>query len=110
MTGIWMVLYNMVRKQKDRYTLLLKKDTGDVSITERAVKTTPRNADTWYYVGYIGQIGFAIAVPIAGGALLGAYLDKVFLTYPKATLSFLLLGIAVSIVGFIRTIQKIIRE
>ncbi len=110
MTGIWMVLYNMMRKQKDRYTLSLKKETGDVSITERSVKTTPRNADTWYYVGYIGQIGFAIAIPIAGGALLGAYLDKIFLTYPKASLSFLLLGIAVSIIGFIRTIQEIIKE
>ena len=97
-------------KQKDRYTLSLKKDTGDVTIAERSVKTTPRNADTWYYVGYIGQIGFAIAIPIAGGAILGAYADKAFQTYPTLTLSFLFLGFVISIIGFIRTIQEIIRQ
>lgn len=99
MTGGGRVLYNMKRTQNDQYIL-----------TERSVKKTQKNADTWYYVGYIGEIGFAIAIPIAGGALLGAYVDKLFLTYPKATLSLLFLGIAVSIVGFIRTIQEIIKD
>lgn len=105
-----MVLYNRMRKQKNQYTLSFKRSTGDVSIVERSVKTKSRNADTWYYVGYIGEIGFAIAIPIAGGAILGAYADKVFFTYPTLTLSFLFLGFVVSIIGFIRTIQEIIRE
>lgn len=64
--------------------------------------------DSWYYyLGYIGEIGFAIALPIAGGAFIGKYLDERFQTYPKATLVGLFIGILISMVGFIKTVLDI---
>ena len=53
------------------------------------------------------DLGFAIAVPIAGGALLGVYLDKRFNTSPKLTLSLLFFGIFVGIYSVFKIIQNI---
>ena len=58
--------------------------------------------DTWYYLGLVGQIGFVIALPIAGGAILGSLVQK--------TLLGLGIGFVISVAGFIRTIQKIMRK
>lgn len=58
----------------------------------------------WYYLGFLGEIGFSISLPIAGGALLGAYLDSLLGSYPKGTVSFLFVGIVVSIASFIRIV------
>ena len=58
--------------------------------------------DTWYYLGLVGQIGFVIALPSAGGASLGSLVQK--------TLLGLGIGFVISVAGFIRTIQKIMRK
>ena len=58
--------------------------------------------DTWYYLGLVGQIGFVIALPIASGAILGSLVQK--------TLLGLGIGFVISVAGFIRTIQKIMRK
>ena len=50
------------------------------------------------------ELGFSISLPIAGGAILGAYLDKVFATSPKLTLSFIFLGIIIGIRSIFRLI------
>lgn len=39
------------------------------------------------------ELGFSISLPIAGGALLGSYLDRNFNTHPKITLSLLIVGL-----------------
>lgn len=64
----------------------------------------------WYYLGLIGEIGFAIAVPIAGGALLGVFVDRIWSTAPKATLSLLFLGIIISFMNLFKTVETIIKE
>jgi len=61
-----------------------------------------------FYLGYVGQIGFVIALPIAGGTGLGAYLDAKWHTYPKLTMIGLVLGLGISIVNFIAVIKEII--
>lgn len=48
------------------------------------------------------ELGASIALPIAGGALLGNYIDHQFLTSPKWMLSFLFLGV---IIGSIQIIK-----
>lgn len=63
----------------------------------------------WWYAGYFGDLGFTIAIPIAGGAFLGSYLDRRWSTYPKATLILLFVGVVLSIVQFIRIIREIIQ-
>ena len=68
------------------------------------------SSSAWYYLGFIGEIGFTISIPIAGGAFLGSFLDRQWSTYPKATLVLLFLGILVSMVGFIKAIQEIIKK
>lgn len=83
----------------------------ELEFTERSKKK--RGADTtapWYYVGLIGEIGFAIAVPIAGGALLGVVIDRTWSTTPKATLSLLFIGVIVSFVNLFKTVETITKE
>ena len=45
-------------------------------------------------LGYLSSIGFAMALSIAIGALIGYYIDKKFNTQPWFSLIFLGLGIA----------------
>lgn len=70
-------------------------------------KKTSGRDKSWYYLGLIGEVGFSIALPIVGGALLGKFLDQKFLIYPKATLSLLVLGIFVSIANLINLVKRI---
>lgn len=67
------------------------------------------SSDSWWYLGRIGQIGFDIAIPIVGGALLGKYIDNLVGSYPKATLIFLLMGIVLSVFRFVQIILELIR-
>lgn len=52
-------------------------------------------------------LGFAIAVPIAGGALLGSYLDRKLGTTPKCTLSFLFLGIIIAFYSVYKLVKEL---
>lgn len=93
---------------KERYTVVLDgsgKATFDKGHHGAGVTVGQQGA--WYYIGFIGDIGFTIALPIAGGALVGTYIDRQWSTYPKATLSFLFIGIIISFAGFIRTIREV---
>jgi len=64
---------------------------------------------SWLYLGKVGQIGYTIVIPIVIGAFIGAYLDKVWLTYPKATLAGIFGGMFISVVNFIRLVIELIR-
>ena len=66
--------------------------------------------ESWYYFGLVGTIGYTIALPIAGGALIGSYIDHRWLLYPKATLSLIFLGVVLSIFGLARTIGDIMHR
>jgi hypothetical protein len=58
----------------------------------------------------VGDIGLAIVLPIAGGAILGAYIDRHWSIYPKATLSLLFVGMIISVAGFIHTLRDLIKK
>jgi ATP synthase protein I len=64
--------------------------------------------DTWFYLGFVGEIGFTIALPIIGGACIGMYLDRAWSSYPKVTLLLLFLGIVISFIAFIATIRELL--
>lgn len=53
------------------------------------------------------ELGFVIAVPIAGGALLGSYLDKKLGTIPKCTLSLLFLGIIFAFYSVYKLVKEL---
>ncbi len=62
-----------------------------------------------FYIGYVGQVGFVIALPIAGGAGIGSYADSKWATYPNMTLIGLGIGIVISIINFVAVIKEIIK-
>ncbi len=81
-------------KQKKEIKLL-NLDNGTVISSEKKEEQSERKERQKFLSGMnvAMEMGFAIAVPIAGGALLGFYLDSKLGTTPKCTLSFLFLGI-----------------
>ncbi len=96
---------------KERFRLVLNEKTGSVSVAKSLKRIhRKKKSDAWFYLGFVGEIGYAIALPIVGGALLGEYIDRRMSTHPKATLLLLLLGIVVSMLGFVRTIQELIKR
>lgn len=66
--------------------------------------------NSWYYFGLSGQVGFAIALPIAGGALIGSYIDGRVQTYPQYTIIFLFVGIVISMINFVATVHSILKR
>jgi predicted F0F1-ATPase subunit len=95
------------REGKEQYSLLLDNEKDIVVVSGYKRKKKKNREDAWYYLGTVGQIGYTIALPIAGGALLGVYIDRTWSTYPKATLIFLFGGIALSFLTFIRIIRNL---
>lgn len=76
---------------------------------KKSVKTK-RPVNSWYYFGLAGQIGFAIALPIAGGAILGSYIDRQSGSYPTYTMTLLLVGIVLSMINFVFIIRAILKR
>jgi ATP synthase protein I len=60
-------------------------------------------------IGLANDLGYAIAIPIAGGALIGSFLDNKFKTTPIFTLSLLTLGIILSFVNIYKIVKKNIK-
>ncbi len=98
----------VARDEFDQFTLHI--DEGTETVTRKRVEKKVDESSVWYYVGFAGDFGFTIAVPIAGGAFLGMLIDKRLLTYPKMTLSLLLVGIIISVFGFIRIVRDLIKK
>jgi predicted F0F1-ATPase subunit len=100
-------LYNM--REKNRKATI---EEEGIPVPYRTKKTKDAKGivNSWYYFGLSGQIGFAIALPIAGGALLGSYIDERFHTYPQYTITLLFAGIVLSMVNFVFTIQSILKR
>jgi predicted membrane protein len=94
----------------NRFEVLLSGTTRiKKRVSKEYQKQNARNS-TMYYLGFVGELGFAISIPIVLCALLGKYLDGIWLTYPKMTLSLLLVGCAISIINFVEIIKTIIKK
>jgi len=95
-----------------------RKERFDIVIQNQGVGTRPKkdpvkirnSTESWYYLGVVGQIGFSIALPIAGGAILGSYIDKELNIYPKATMGLLFFGVVISLVTFYQTIKTVLKR
>jgi len=55
-------------------------------------------------------LGFSIALPIAGGAILGFVIDNKFNSHPKWTLSLLFTGIFIAAAAVYQVIKEIKEE
>ncbi|MEK7141082.1 MAG: AtpZ/AtpI family protein [Patescibacteria group bacterium] len=94
----------------DEFELDLTGKETDIVSRKKVQKKPLRSDEPWYYLGLIGEIGFAIAVPIAGGAMLGVVIDRAWGTTPKATLSLLFLGVVISFINLFKTVQTITKQ
>lgn len=84
---------------------------GRETKTRRRSLKGPGQSDTsWYYFGIVGQIGFSIAIPIAGGAIVGSALDRRWSTYPQWTLGLLGAGVVISFVTFYQVIKMVLQS
>jgi predicted F0F1-ATPase subunit len=96
--------------QKEHYTLQFDSDSR-IALSKRQKQSKPKvKNQTWVYMGLVGDIGLSIVLPLAGGTILGAYIDRHWSTYPKATLIFLFVGMIISFVGFAHTLRGIIKN
>lgn len=86
------------------------KNEFELEFSKTSKKKRSAGTAPWYYLGLIGEIGFAIAVPIAGGALFGVFIDRTWSTTPKATLSLLFIGVIVSFINVFKTVETITKE
>ena len=104
-------LFGSHDEAKEKFRLSLDEHTGGFKLSKKEEKIRKsRFDDAWYYLGFVGEIGYAIALPVVGGALAGKYIDQKWSSYPRATLSLLFLGIAISVLGFIQTIRDLIKR
>ena len=101
----------MENTKGNQYNLSFEGEGKSARVVSRVKKQTKGYASPWYYyLGLVGHIGFAIAIPIVGGALLGGYIDKRWSIYPKATLSLLVVGTALGITVFIRALKDVLEK
>ena len=82
----------------------------DLKFSETSKKKQIKITAPWYYLGFIGEIGFAISLPIAGGALAGVIIDRTWETSPIATLSLLFLGVIISFFNLFKTVETITKQ
>lgn len=96
------------RTSTEQYDLVL--NGGRAQTHSRTSKDNRGPQTSWYYFGVVGQIGFSIALPIAGGAILGSYLDDRVGSYPRWTVGLLGLGIVISFITFYQTVKAVLKS
>lgn len=52
------------------------------------------------------ELGFSIALPLVGGALIGRFLDNQFQTSPRMTLSLIFFGLFISFINIYNLIKQ----
>jgi predicted F0F1-ATPase subunit len=94
----------------NKFELLLSGDARIKKTKPQEHQEQNNRNSTMYYLGFVGELGFAISIPIVLCALLGKYLDDMWKTYPKMTLSLLIVGCVVSIINFVEVIRTILKK
>jgi len=85
-------------------------DEVEFSLTSSGKKPVKRRSTGWEYLGYAGQVGFSVAVPIGAGVVIGNYLDGRYGSYPKGILTGLVLGAILSGIGFVSLVAEMVRR
>lgn len=60
----------------------------------------------WQLLDGAFELGFAVSLPVLSGIFLGQYLDRLWHSAPKMTLSGVFLGLAAGIYSLVRYIKK----
>ncbi len=65
------------------------------------------NRQKWYEALRLTTLGWELALPIVGGALIGHYLDRRLETHPTFTLGLLALGVGVGVYNLWQMIRRL---
>ncbi len=87
-----------------------------ISLSDEGIKKVPRQEEenkqrysAWFYLGAFGNIGLTIASPIVLGTIVGYIIDNQRQSGTTFTLIGITFGTIVSLFGFFRIIQNIIK-
>lgn len=113
-----MVFFSFMRKSNEhkkdgldnRFEILLSGTTRINKQKLQDIEDQKSKNTTLYYLGYVGELGFAISIPIVLCTLGGKYLDDRWGTYPKMTLTLLVVGCVISIINFVEVIKTILKK
>lgn len=90
---------------KKKYLVLDQTEQKKPGVVEKDFqKSEP--TDNSSQIADLTGIGFGIALPMAGGALLGSFLDKTFSTAPRLTLGLIIIGIILGISNLFFYLKK----
>ncbi len=93
----------------EQYNITLKEGFKGAQKREKKIaKESDRTS--WYYFGLVGQIGYSIALPLAGGVIIGNLIDRRFATAPHITMLGLGIGMALSGISFFHIIQDSLKK
>lgn len=95
-------------QDKARFELIV--DRTSTSLRKISQRKKKSSAPFLLYVGFAADLGFVVALPIVGGALLGRFFDSLWQTDGKATLNGIFIGIAISLIGFVHTVMDIMKR
>jgi hypothetical protein len=95
------------RSAPGAYDLVIEEGRIETRKKRRRRRIGGSKDSPWYLLGVVGQLGYIVALPIAGGALLGKGIDGKLGTYPRTTLSLLVVGVLIAGVGFVRTLRDV---
>ena len=90
----------------------------DLDISHGETRVLPRKEPvkkkkipvSWFFLGSAGQIGFAITVPLLAGIAGGIWIEKYLHIHPAGVFGGLALGMLLSIINLVRTVQEIIKQ
>ena len=99
----------MGKAKTQRFELKLG-ESGTRTTPSSPKKTKKIQSDPWYYLGFVGNLGISLVLPIAGGAFLGTILDSRWGSHPRATLALLLVGFVISAINLYMTVRRIIER
>ena len=96
--------------KKEQYSLQLDEDSGEMVKIKEDRPERGNRYNNLSFIGYAGEIGYAIVLPILGGTFIGSFIDGRMGTHPKATVIFILFGCIVSVLGLVKTVNDIIKR
>lgn len=99
----------MKQREKEQFSLLVD-DEGKIIRTIRNKGNLKNRENVLMYIGLIGDVGLTVMLPIAVAGFIGNAIDRHVDSYPIYTRWFLIAGCFFSIVGFVHTIQDIIKR
>lgn len=64
----------------------------------------------WWYLGFVTEVGLAVAVPLVVGALVGRWLDDQWISAPYLTLGGIAFGVIVSIFNLAHLMKRMLAK